>query len=30
MEGEDGSIVNAYQMPTGYYIGGDIPEDEKS
>ncbi|MTB64752.1 mannosylglycerate hydrolase [Streptococcus sp. zg-86] len=27
--GEDGSVVNAYQIPAGYYIGGDIPEDEE-
>lgn len=26
-KGEDGSIVNAYQIQSGYYIGGDIPED---
>ncbi|MGT2784422.1 mannosylglycerate hydrolase [Streptococcus merionis] len=26
--GEDGSVVNAYQIQSGYYIGGDIPEDE--
>lgn len=27
--GEDGTIVNAYQIQAGYYIGGDIPEDDK-
>ncbi|MBF0779056.1 mannosylglycerate hydrolase [Streptococcus cuniculi] len=27
--GEDGSIVNAYQIQAGYYIGGDIPEDRE-
>lgn len=27
--GEDGSVVNVYQIPSGYYIGGDIPENEK-
>ena len=26
--GEDGSVVNVYQIPAGYYIGGEIPEDE--
>lgn len=26
--GEDGSIVNVYQIPSGYYIGGAIPEKE--
>lgn len=26
--GEDGSTVNVYQIPSGYYIGGAIPEDE--
>ena len=26
--GEDGSQVNVYQIPAGYYIGGEIPEDE--
>ena len=26
--GEDGSVVNAYQIQSGYYIGGDIPESE--
>ena len=26
--GEDGSVVNAYQIQAGYYIGGDIPESE--
>lgn len=25
--GEDGSMVNVYQIPSGYYIGGEIPED---
>ncbi|MGM0173037.1 mannosylglycerate hydrolase [Enterococcus sp. DIV0800] len=24
--GEDGSVVNVYQIPSGYYIGGAIPE----
>ncbi|MGT2908134.1 mannosylglycerate hydrolase [Streptococcus dentiloxodontae] len=27
--GEDGTVVNAYQIQAGYYIGGDIPEDKK-
>lgn len=27
-QGEDGSTVNVYQIPAGYYIGGEIPEDE--
>ncbi|WP_251865656.1 mannosylglycerate hydrolase [Enterococcus malodoratus] len=27
--GEDGSVVNVYQIPSGYYIGGAIPEREK-
>lgn len=26
--GEDGSVVNVYQIPSGYYIGGAIPERE--
>lgn len=26
--GEDGSQVNVYQIPAGYYIGGEIPEDK--
>ncbi|HEL1640140.1 TPA: mannosylglycerate hydrolase [Streptococcus suis] len=26
--GEDGTTVNAYQIQAGYYIGGDIPEDD--
>jgi len=26
--GEDGSVVNVYQIPSGYYIGGAIPETE--
>ncbi len=26
--GEDGSVVNVYQIPSGYYIGGAIPEKE--
>lgn len=26
--GEDGTSVNVYQIPSGYYIGGAIPEDE--
>ncbi|MBR6896478.1 MAG: mannosylglycerate hydrolase [Lactococcus sp.] len=26
--GEDGSVVNVYQIPSGYYIGGDIPEND--
>lgn len=26
--GEDGSVVNAFQMPAGYYIGGNLPENE--
>lgn len=26
--GEDGTAVNAYQIQAGYYIGGDIPEDD--
>lgn len=28
-QGEDGTVVNAYQIQAGYYIGGDIPEDEE-
>lgn len=28
-EGTDGSTVNVYQIPSGYYIGGAIPEDEE-
>jgi mannosylglycerate hydrolase len=28
-KGEDGSCVNVYQIPSGYYIGGEIPEDPK-
>lgn len=28
-KGEDGTVVNAYQIQSGYYIGGDIPEDEE-
>ena len=27
--GEDGSVVNVYQIPSGYYIGGAIPEREE-
>lgn len=27
--GEDGSVVNVYQIPSGYYIGGAIPEKEQ-
>lgn len=27
-QGEDGTTVNVYQIPSGYYIGGDIPEEE--
>lgn len=27
--GEDGTSVNAYQIQSGYYIGGDIPENEE-
>ncbi|MXQ47816.1 mannosylglycerate hydrolase [Streptococcus pneumoniae] len=27
--GEDGSVVNVYQIPSGYYIGGDIPENNE-
>lgn len=27
--GEDGTTVNAYQIQAGYYIGGDIPEDDE-
>ena len=27
--GEDGSIVNVYQIPCGYYIGGVIPETDE-
>ena len=26
--GEDGSVVTVYQIPSGYYIGGAIPEKE--
>lgn len=26
--GEDGSVVNVYQIPSGYYIGGEIPEND--
>lgn len=26
--GEDGSIIQVYQIPSGYYIGGAIPENE--
>ncbi|AYW46584.1 mannosylglycerate hydrolase [Tetragenococcus koreensis] len=28
-QGEDGSVVNVYQIPTGYYIGGAIPEQKE-
>lgn len=28
-KGEDGSIVNVFQIPSGYYIGGAIPEDSQ-
>lgn len=28
-QGEDGSTVTAFQIPSGYYIGGNIPEDKK-
>lgn len=28
--GEDGSVVNAYQIQSGYYIGGDIPEEDEA
>ncbi len=27
--GEDGSVVNAFQIQAGYYIGGDIPEEDE-
>jgi len=27
-EGSDGARVNAYQIPFGYYIGGNIPEND--
>lgn len=29
-QGEDGSTVNAFQIPGGYYIGGAIPEEEEA
>lgn len=29
-QGEDGSVVNVYQIPSGYYIGGAIPEGEEA
>lgn len=28
--GEDGSVVTAFQIPSGYYIGGAIPEKRES
>ncbi|MBP2100148.1 mannosylglycerate hydrolase [Enterococcus rivorum] len=28
--GEDGSVVTAFQIPSGYYIGGAIPEKEEA
>lgn len=28
--GEDGSVVNVYQIPSGYYIGGAIPEEDEA
>lgn len=28
--GEDGSVVTAFQIPSGYYIGGAIPEEKEA